>query len=129
MDSNSFHYPPAHKVDVVEEYHGTAVPDPYRWLEDPKNPETIAWVEAQNELTQSIMAELPVHAQFQERLTTLWNFPKSSVPRRKGNYYFIEKNDGLQNQSVLYRQASLDAPLEQVLDPNTLSEDGNDCPH
>ncbi|MEZ4590562.1 MAG: prolyl oligopeptidase family serine peptidase [Chloroflexota bacterium] len=124
MDANSYKYPPAHKVDVVDNYHGTAVPDPYRWLENPNDPDAIAWMEAQNELTQSIMAELPVHQQFQERLTTLWNYPKSSVPRRKGNHYFVQKNDGLQNQSILYKQASLDAPLEQVIDPNTLSDDG-----
>ena len=124
MSDKLFQYPPTKTDDVIDTYHGTTVPDPYRWLEDPENPETIAWVTAQNELTQSILAELPVHAEFQKRLTALWDYPKSSVPRRKGNYYFIEKNDGLQNQSVLYRQASLGAPLEQMLDPNTLSEDG-----
>ncbi|MCA9956786.1 MAG: hypothetical protein KC434_18780, partial [Anaerolineales bacterium] len=128
MESHNFKYPAAHKVDVVDNYHGTAVPDPYRWLENPADPDTIAWVEAENELTQSIMAELPVHGQFKERLTALWNYPKSSVPRRKGDRnsgnYFVQKNDGLQNQSILYKQANLDAPLEQVLDPNTLSDDG-----
>ncbi len=124
MNRPSFTYPTAHKDDVVEDYHGTAVSDPYRWLEDPKNPDTIAWVAAQNELTQNMMAELPIHAQFQKRLTTLWNFPKSSAPRRKANHYFVQKNDGLQNQPVLYKQASLDAPLEEVIDPNTLSDDG-----
>ncbi|MCA9898822.1 MAG: S9 family peptidase [Ardenticatenaceae bacterium] len=124
MDSHNFKYPTAHKVDVVDNYHGTAVPDPYRWLENPNDPDAIAWMEAQNELTQSIMAELPVHQQFNQRLTALWNYPKSSVPRHKGDNYFVHKNDGLQNQPILYKQASLDAPLEQVIDPNTLSEDG-----
>ncbi|WP_420632212.1 prolyl oligopeptidase family serine peptidase [Candidatus Leptofilum sp.] len=124
MDSHAFKYPTAHKVDIVEDFHGTAVPDPYRWLENPEDPNTVTWVNAQNELTQSIMAELPVHQQFQDRLTALWNFPKSSVLRRRGNYYFVEKNDGLQNQPTLYKQTSLDAPLEQVIDPNTLSNDG-----
>lgn len=124
MDANSYKYPPAHTVDVVDDFHGTAVPDPYRWLENPNDPDTIAWVEAQNELTQSIMAELPVREQFKERLTALWNFPKSSVPRKKGGQYFVQKNDGLQNQPVLYKQANLAAPLEQVLDPNALSDDG-----
>ncbi|MFZ1399841.1 MAG: prolyl oligopeptidase family serine peptidase [Candidatus Promineifilaceae bacterium] len=124
MDANSYKYPPAHKVDVVDNYHGTAVPDPYRWLENPADPAAIAWMEAQNELTQSIMAELPVHQQFNQRLTALWNYPKSSVPRRKADHYFVQKNDGLQNQPILYKQASLDAPLQQVIDPNTLSDDG-----
>ncbi len=124
MESHNFKYPSAHKVDVVENYHGTAVPDPYRWLENPEDPAAIAWMEAQNELTQDIVAELPVHQEFQERLTSLWNYPKSSVPRRKGGNYFVQKNDGLQNQSILYKQASLDAPLEQLIDPNTLSDDG-----
>ena len=124
MESHNFKYPTAHKVDVVDNYHGTAVPDPYRWLENPEDPATIAWVEAENELTQSIMAELPVHEQFKERLTALWNYPKTSVPRHKGDNYFVQKNDGLQNQSILYKQTSLDAPLEQVIDPNTLSDDG-----
>ncbi len=128
MDSHSFKYPAAHTDEVVDNYHGTAVPDPYRWLENPESPETVAWVEAQNELTQSIMAELPVHQQFKERLTTLWNYPKSSVPSRKGKgddgYYVVQKNDGLQNQPILYKQANLNAPLEEVMDPNALSEDG-----
>ena len=124
MDTHTYQYPTAPKIDVVDNYHGTAVPDPYRWLEDPQNPDTIAWVAAQNELTQSVMAKLPVRQSFQERLTALWNFPKSSVPYRKGDHYFVQKNDGLQNQSVLYRQASLAAPLEELIDPNTLSEDG-----
>ncbi len=124
MSDTPFLYPPAHQDEAVDNYHGTAVPDPYRWLEDPQNPDTIAWVAAQNELTQSIVAELPVHQSFQERLTTLWNYPKSSVPCRKANHYFVQKNDGLQNQPVLYRQASLDAPLEELIDTNTLSEDG-----
>ncbi|VAW31456.1 Prolyl endopeptidase [hydrothermal vent metagenome] len=124
MNDKLFQYPAAREGDVVENYHGTAVPDPYRWLEDSKRPETIAWVTAQNALTQNIMAELPVHQQFKERLTSLWNFPKSSVPRRKGAHYFVQKNDGLQNQSVLYQQSRLDAPLKQVLDPNALSQDG-----
>lgn len=124
MDPLSFKYPPAKKVDIVENYHGTAVPDPYRWLENPEDPDAIAWVEAQNELTQSIIAKLPVHQQFKERLTALWNYPKSSVPRRKGDHYFVQKNDGLQNQSVLYKQSSLGAPLQEVINPNTLSEDG-----
>ncbi|MBK8900810.1 MAG: S9 family peptidase [Anaerolineaceae bacterium] len=124
MDANSYQYPPAQKGDVVENFHGTAVPDPYRWLENPDDPDTLAWVEAQNELTQNIMAELPVHQQFKERLTTLWNYPKSNVPRRKAERYFVQKNNGLQNQPILYQQETLDAPLQQVLDPNTLSEDG-----
>lgn len=117
-------YPPARKEDIVEEYHGVAVADPYRWLEDPEAPETRAWVQAQNELTRRFIDELPIRARLEERLTALWNYPKYSVPRRKGERYFWQKNDGLQNQAVLYRQSDLEAAPEMVLDPNRLSEDG-----
>jgi prolyl oligopeptidase len=84
-------------------------PTPTAGWKNPDHPDTVAWVAAQNELTQNIMAELPVHQQFQERLTALWNYPKSSVPRHKAGRYFVQKNDGLQNQSILYQQDSLDA--------------------
>ena len=106
MNSNRFPYPSTPTVDVVDHYHGTAVTDPYRWLEDPHSAETQAWVAAQNALTQSVLAEIPLRAEFQERLTALWNFPKSSALTQKGGRYFVQKNDGLQNQSVLYWQAS-----------------------
>lgn len=119
-----FPYPPTPVVDVVDLYHETAVSDPYRWLEDPHSAETQAWVAAQNALTQSVLAEIPLRAEFQKQLTVLWNFPKSSAPSQKAGRYFVQKNDGLQNQSVLYWQASLASDPIPLLDPNTLSDDG-----
>src|SRR2546427_4553428 len=117
-------YPAARKSDVVDDYHGTRVPDPYRWLEDPDSPESRAWIEAQNRLTAVYLAEIPARATIRQRLTKLWNYPKYGASFRKAGRYFFLKNDGLQNQSVLYKQASLEATPETLLDPNTLSEDG-----
>ncbi|HEV7234727.1 MAG TPA: prolyl oligopeptidase family serine peptidase, partial [Ktedonobacteraceae bacterium] len=116
--------PFAHRDDTITDYHGTQVADPYRWLEDPAAPDTLAWVEAQNAITEDYLAALPVRAALRERMTALWNYPKASVPSKKGQYYFYSKNDGLQNQSVLYRQESLRGASTLVIDPNTLSEDG-----
>ncbi len=120
----NYSYPPARKSDVVDNYHGTDVPDPYRWLEDPDSDETHAWVQAQNEITFSYLHDLPAHAQLKERLTELWDYPRYSAPVQRGGCYFSSKNDGLQNQAVLYMQAALDSESVPVLDPNTLSEDG-----
>ena len=122
--AQTLQYPAARKSDVVDDYHGTRVPDPYRWLEDPDSPESRAWIEAQNRLTAAYLAEIPARATIRERLTKLWNYPKYGAPFRKAGRYFFLKNDGLQNQSVLYKQASLEAPPETLLDPNILSEDG-----
>ena len=122
--AQTLQYPAARKSDVVDDYHGTRVPDPYRWLEDPDSPESRAWIEAQNRLTAAYLAEIPGRATIRERLTKLWNYPKYGAPFRKAGRYFFLKNDGLQNQSVLYQQASLEATPETLLDPNILSEDG-----
>ncbi len=122
--AQTLQYPAARKSDVVDDYHGTRVPDPYRWLEDPDSPESRAWIEAQNRLTAAYLADIPARGTIRERLTKLWNYPKYGTPFRKGHRYFFFKNDGLQNQSVLYRQASLTADPETLLDPNLLSEDG-----
>jgi len=122
--AQTLQYPAARKSDVVDDYHGTRVPDPYRWLEDPDSPESRAWIEAQNRLTAAYLAEIPARATIRERLTKLWNYPKYGAPFRKAGRYFFLKNDGLQNQSVLYKQASLEATPETLLDPNILSEDG-----
>src|SRR6266700_3207929 len=122
--AQTLQYPAARKSDVVDDYHGTRVPDPYRWLEDPDSPESRAWIEAQNRLTAAYLADIPARGTIRERLTKLWNYPKYGTPFRKGRRYFFFKNDGLQNQSVLYRQASLTADPETLLDPNLLSEDG-----
>jgi len=122
--AQTLQYPAARKSDVVDDYHGTRVPDPYRWLEDPDSPESRAWIEAQNRLTAAYLAEIPARATIRQRLTKLWNYPKYGAPFRKAGRYFFLKNDGLQNQSVLYKQASLEATPETLLDLNILSEDG-----
>ncbi len=117
-------YPPTKKVDQVDDYHGTSVPDPYRWLEDDNSEETLAWVKAQNAVTFRYLEGLPQREPLRARLTELWNYPRYGTPFHKGGRYFFFKNDGLQNQSVLYKQASLDAPPDVLLDPNRLSEKG-----
>src|SRR6266568_2657142 len=122
--AQTLQYPAARKSDVVDDYHGTRVPDPYRWLEDPDSPESRAWIEAQNRLTAAYLADIPARATIRQRLTKLWNYPKYGAPFRKAGRYFFLKNDGLQNQSVLYKQGSLEATPETLLDPNILSEDG-----
>jgi prolyl oligopeptidase len=122
--AQTLQYPSARKSDVVDDYHGTKVPDPYRWLEDPDSPESRAWIEAENRLTAAYLAEIPARAAIRERLTKLWNYPKYGAPFRKARRYFFFKNDGLQNQSVLYKQSSLTTDPETLLDPNRLSEDG-----
>ena len=121
--AKKYKYPTARKADVVENYHGTMVADPYRWLEDPDAEETISWVTAQNALTTNYVGT-PARAKIEARLTELWNYPRYSLPYKKGGRYFFSKNDGLQNQSVFYMQKALDSEPVVVIDPNTLSEDG-----
>ena len=117
-------YPVTRTVDHVDTYHGVSVPDPYRWLEDDSSAETAAWVEAQNAVTFAHLETIPFRAALTARLEQLYNYPKFGEPFRRGTSYFLFKNDGLQNQSVVYRQTGLDGPPEVVLDPNTLSPDG-----
>ncbi len=124
-DSNlALTYPTTRKQDLVEDYHGVQVADPYRWLEDPNSEETQAWVQAQNQVTFSYLQQIPAREKLQHRLTQLWDFEKYSIPFKQGDRYFYFKNDGLQNQSVLYVLDHLDSTPEVLLDPNTLSEDG-----
>jgi prolyl oligopeptidase len=117
--AQQFTYPPARKADQVDVYHGTRVPDPYRWLEDDMSKETAAWVEAENKITFPYLESIPNRAQLQARVKQVSDYPKYSSPSRKGPYYFFSKNDGLQNQSVLYIQKGLDGTPEVLLDPNT----------
>ena len=117
-------YPTTKTVDHVDTYHGTKVPDPYRWLEDDTSAETAAWVEAQNKVTFAYLDKIPYRAELTKRLNALYNYAKFSSPSRKGEYYFFSKNDGLQNQSVLYIQRGLNGTPEVLIDPNTWSEDG-----
>lgn len=109
---------------VVDDYFGTRVADPYRWLEDDNSAETAAWVRAENEVTFDYLSRIPFRDQVRDRLTELWNYPKYGAPTKVGEYYFYFENDGLQNQSVLYRMRGLDGAGEVFLDPNTLSADG-----
>jgi len=115
---------PARRADIVDDYHGTPVADPYRWLEDPASPETLAWVDAQSAATEAYLAASPQRERLKARLTRLWDYPKYAPPTRRGGRYFYSKNSGLQNQAVLYLQEGLDGAPRVVIDPNMLSADG-----
>src|SRR6476620_10672670 len=117
-------YPETRKGDQVDDYFGRKVADPYRWLEDDNSAETAAWVEAQNKVTFDYLAKIPARESLKARLTTLWNFERYGTPSREGGFYIFARNDGLQNQSVVYRSKTLDAAPEVLIDPNTLSADG-----
>jgi prolyl oligopeptidase len=122
--SETFKYPRAKKVDQVDDYHGTKVPDPYRWLENPDSPESREWIEAQNKITFNFLGKIPEREKIKNRLTELWNYERFGVPFKQGTRYFITRNDGLQNQSVLFTMESLAAEPKLLLDPNKLSADG-----
>ena len=122
--AQEFEYPETKKVDVVEDYHGTKVADPYRWLEDVDAPDTRGWIEAQNEVTFGYLESIEERELLRERLTELWNYERYSTPFKEGDRYFFRKNDGLQNQSVLYKLDRLDGEPRVLIDPNKLSEDG-----
>jgi prolyl oligopeptidase len=117
-------YPSSHKSNQIDNYHGTVVTDPYRWLENPDSPETRAWIESQNQVTFGYLGEIPARETIKQRLTKLWDYEKYSIPFKEGEQYFYFKNNGLQNQSVLYTLKSLDAEPRILLDPNKFSEDG-----
>lgn len=116
-------YPTTQKVDTVDTYFGTEVPDPYRWLEDDRSPETEAWVKTQNKTTFGYLDSIPFREDIKNRLEKLWNYEKLGSPFKEGNYTYFYKNDGLQNQYVVYRKKENGEP-EVFLNPNTFSEDG-----
>jgi prolyl oligopeptidase len=118
-------YPVTRKADVVDDYFGRTVADPYRWMEDLDSPEVVAWREAQNALTFSYLGRLPLRDRLRERITALWDYPKTGIPVREGRRYFYAKNSGLQRQAPIYVRASLDAAPTLVIDPNVLSPDGS----
>jgi prolyl oligopeptidase len=117
-------YPEAKKVDQIDDYHGIKVADPYRWLENSDSPDTKAWIEAQNKLTRAYLDKIPEREKIKRRLIELWNYEKFSTPVKRGNKYFYLRNDGLQNQFVLYVTDSLKDTGRVLLDPNQLSKDG-----
>jgi prolyl oligopeptidase len=117
-------YPNTKKTDQIDTYFGVPVADPYRWLEDENSPETAKWVEQENVVTFGYLDKIPYRAAIKKRLETLINYPRFGAPQRKGDYYIYTKNDGLQNQSVLYIQKGLDGKPDVLLDPNTFTADG-----
>ncbi len=122
--SNPFLYPQARKAEQTDDYHGTVVADPYRWLENPDAPEARTWIEAENALAAGFLEKIPARTAIGERLTALWDYERYGMPYWKGGRYFYGKNDGLQNQSVLYVAETLEEAPRVLLDPNTLSADG-----
>jgi len=117
-------YPPARKDSTIDIYHGIEVADPYRWLEGPDSNETQTWVAQQNKLTADFLATFTAKDKIKARLTNLYNYPRYSAPHKKNSRYFFWKNDGLQNQSVLYMQKTLQGEPAVVINPNLLSQDG-----
>ncbi|HRI61508.1 MAG TPA: prolyl oligopeptidase family serine peptidase [Saprospiraceae bacterium] len=117
-------YPNTATGDVSDDYFGTRVADPYRWLEADTAAAVKAWVAEQNKVTNDYLSQIPYRDALRERYAELYNFPKYSAPFQVGNYYFFSKNDGLQNQSVIYRQKGLDGQPEVFIDPNKMSKDG-----
>ncbi len=117
-------YPITKKADTIDTYFGTEVPDPYRWLEDDRSPETASWVKVQNEITFGYLENIPYRDSLKNRLESLWNYEKVKAPFKEGDYTYFYKNDGLQNQYVLYRFKNKGDTPEVFLDPNTFSKDG-----
>ncbi len=123
MKENKIQYPETHKGDVVDNYFGTEVADPYRWLEDDRSEETKKWVIAENKVTNDYLSKIPFRDKIHNRLEKLWNYEKVSTPRVHGDYIYYYKNDGLQSQYVVYRKDAK-GNEEVFLDPNTFSKDG-----
>ncbi len=117
-------YPKPEKGTVADDYFGTKVPDPYRWMEDVDSSKTKEWVEQENKLTFAYLDKIPFRNKIKKRIEEIWNYPKYSAPQKVGNYYLFHKNDGLQPQSVLYIQEGINGTPKVLIDPNTLSTDG-----
>jgi prolyl oligopeptidase len=117
-------YPDIKKDETIDDYHGTAIQDPYRWLEDDNSKETSDWVTNQNKVTFSYLDQIPYRKAIKNRLKDVWNFERFGTPFKEGGKYYYFKNDGLQNQAVLYEQETLDSPSKIALDPNSFSDDG-----
>ncbi len=124
QNQEKLNYPETKKVDTVTDYFGTKVKDPYRWLEDDRSKETEEWVKSENKVTFNYLEKIPYRDQLRKRLTELWNYEKLSAPFKEGGNIYFFKNDGLQNQSVLYRKKTEDGEAEVFLDPNNFSDDG-----
>ena len=129
MNSEKILYPESRIVDQVDEYFGTQVSDPYRWLEDDRAEEVEQWVGSQNLVTRNYLDAIPLRKELRDRYEELYNYEKVGMPRKIGDRYFISKNDGLQNQSVVYVRETLDGDESVFLDPNTLSPDGTVTAH
>ncbi len=117
-------YPPTKKINTIDTLFGTPVNDPYRWLENDTAKATGDWVKAQNEVTFGFLDKIPYRATIKKRLEALYNYERLSAPFKEGDFYYFYKNDGLQNQSALYRKKGEDGTPELFLDPNTFSKDG-----
>lgn len=117
-------YPAATRTDHVDTYHGDTIADPYRWLEALDSPETKAWVDAENSVTQAFLSKIEARSAIRAKLENIWNFERHGLPVKRGTRYFYSKNDGLQNQSVIYTKEGLDGESRVLIDPNKLSEDG-----
>jgi len=124
QNSSVLQYPLTEKTNQVDDYHGTKVPDPYRWLENDTSAETKAWVQLENKLTFGYLGKIPFRDRLRQRIQDLYNYPKYNAPFRKVGYLYYYKNNGLQNQAVLYRQKGIDGNPQVVIDPNKLSVDG-----
>lgn len=120
----NWNYPAAERGSVVDNYHGTPVADPYRWLEELDSPQTQSWVAAQNKITDSLLTTLPLRAKLKARLTELWNYPRIGLPKKEGGRVFYSRNSGLQNQAVFYVQDATRTEPRVLIDPNTLASDG-----
>ncbi len=124
LSQSNLNYPKPMKSEHTDNYFGTNVSDPYVWMEDMQSTEVKNWVKEENEVTENYLSRIPFREKINQRLTELWNYPRYTVPFKAGEYYFYFKNNGLQNQSILYRQSGLDGTPEVFLDPNKLSNDG-----